>query len=60
MCAALAKRRVDYTIIRWIRATLDGRLATVTFGGLVSLCLGAAHGEVSCHLSSGVLLLVNC
>jgi len=33
MCAALAKHRVDYTIIRSIRATLEGRRATATLGG---------------------------
>jgi hypothetical protein len=32
MCAALAKRGVDYTIIRRIRATLEGRLATANLG----------------------------
>jgi len=34
MCAALAKHGVDYTIVRWIRASLEGRLATATLGGL--------------------------
>jgi len=33
MCAALAKYGVDYTTLRWIRATLEGWLATVTLGG---------------------------
>jgi hypothetical protein len=36
MCAALAKHGVDYTIIRRIRATLVGRLATATLGGFSS------------------------
>ena len=31
-CVALAKHRVDYTIIWWTRATLEGQLATVTLG----------------------------
>jgi hypothetical protein len=34
MCAALAKHGVDYTIVRWIRATLEGQLAMATVGGL--------------------------
>ena len=33
MCATLAKHGVDYTTVRWIRATLEGWLATVTLGG---------------------------
>ena len=32
MCAVLFKRGVDYTIIWWIRATLEGRLAAATLG----------------------------
>jgi len=32
MCAALARHGVVYTIIRWIRATVEGRQATVTLG----------------------------
>ena len=34
MCAALTKHVVDYTIIRWIGATLKGRLAMETLGEL--------------------------
>jgi len=34
MCAALARHGVDYIIIRWIRAILEGWLAMVTLGGL--------------------------
>ena len=33
ICAALAKHGVDYTILRRIRATLEGRLATAILGG---------------------------
>jgi hypothetical protein len=33
MCATLAKHGVDYTIVRWIRATLEGWLARVILGG---------------------------
>jgi len=34
ICAALAKHGVDYTIVRWIRTTLEGWLAMATLGGL--------------------------
>ena len=33
MCVTLARHGVDYTIIRRIRTTLEGRLATATLGG---------------------------
>jgi hypothetical protein len=33
MCVALAKHGVDHTNIRWIRANLEGWLATATLGG---------------------------
>lgn len=33
MCAAVVRYRVDYTIVWWIRATLEGRLAMVTLNG---------------------------
>ena len=49
MCAALAKRGIDYTLIRWIRAIVEGRLATVTLGGLsrnVGLSRGCLQGGV--------------
>jgi hypothetical protein len=32
ICVVLAKQGVDFTIIRWIRATREGRLATATLG----------------------------
>jgi hypothetical protein len=32
MCAALFKCGVDYTIVWWIRATLEDRLAAATLG----------------------------
>ena len=32
-CAALFKQGVDYTIIQWIKATLEGHLAAATLGG---------------------------
>ena len=34
MCAAPFKHTVDYTIIQWIRATLEGHLAAATLSGL--------------------------
>ena len=34
MHAALTRHGVDYTIIRWIRATLEGRQATATLGDI--------------------------
>jgi hypothetical protein len=43
ICAALAKRGVSCTIIRWIRATLEGWLATATLGG-VSRSVEVARG----------------
>jgi hypothetical protein len=43
MCAALAKCWVYYTIIRCIRATLEGRPATATLGGL-SRSIGVSRG----------------
>jgi hypothetical protein len=63
MRITLAKHGVDHTIVRWIRATLDGWLAMATLGGFsrsVTVSRGRpAHREVSCHLSYGALLSVN-
>ena len=33
MCSALTRHGVDQTIVRWIRATLEGRLVTTALGG---------------------------
>ena len=62
MCAALAKHGVNYTIIRLIRAILEGQLATATLSGLSrSIVMSrAAHRVVSCHLSYVAFLLMNC
>jgi len=30
MCDALVRHRNDYTILRWIKATLEGRVAVAT------------------------------
>ena len=49
MCAALARHGVDHTIVRWIRATLEGQLATVTLGGFsrsVAVSRGCPQGRV--------------
>jgi hypothetical protein len=58
MCAALAKHGVDYTIIQWIGATLEGRMATATLGGFtrsVTVSRGCPQGGV---LSPLLLCLV--
>jgi hypothetical protein len=34
MCAALTRHGVVCTIVRWIRATLEGRLAAATLGDI--------------------------
>jgi hypothetical protein len=49
MCAALFKHGVDYTIIWWIRATLEGRMAAVTLIGSsknVAVFRGCPQGGV--------------
>ena len=48
-CVALAKHGVDYTIIQWIRTTLEGQLATETLGGFsrsVEVSRGCPQGGV--------------
>jgi len=45
MCSALTRHGVDQTIVRWIKATLEGRLATADFGG-VSRSVAVSRG---CH-----------
>jgi hypothetical protein len=34
MCAALARHGVDHTIVRWVKATLEGRQAIAMLGSL--------------------------
>jgi hypothetical protein len=34
MCTALCRHGVEHSIVRWVRATLEGRRATATLGGL--------------------------
>jgi len=49
VCAAHARHGVDYTIIRWIRAILEGWLAMATLGGLsrsVAVSTGYPQGGV--------------
>ena len=49
MCAALARRGVDHTIVRWVKATLEGRQATATLGSLsrsVAVSRGCPQGGV--------------
>jgi hypothetical protein len=49
MCTALCRHGVEYTIIRWFRATLEGQRATATLGGLsrsVAVSKGCPQGGV--------------
>jgi len=49
MCAALVRHGVDHTIVRWVRAILEGRQATVTLGSLsrsVAVSRGCPQGGV--------------
>ena len=49
MCAALARHGVDYTIVQWNRATMEGRLATTALGGdsrSVAVSRGCPQGGV--------------
>jgi hypothetical protein len=43
MCAALVSHGVDHTIVRWIRATLEGLLAAATLNGF-SVRNGVSRG----------------
>jgi len=49
MCAALVRHGVDCTIIRWVKATLEGRQATVMLGSFprsVAVSRGCQQGGV--------------
>ena len=62
MCSAFTKHGVHQTIVRWIRATLEGRLATATFGGAsrsVAVSRGCPQERFS-HPSYCALLRMNC
>ena len=60
ICAALFKHGVDYTKIRWITATLEGRKATATLADLprVLWYSGVAYREVIFHRSYDALFLM--
>jgi hypothetical protein len=57
VCTALCDRGVDSITSRWIRATLEGRLATATLSGVsVRVAVArVARREVCCHRSCGAL-----
>lgn len=58
MCSALTRHGVDQTIVPWIRATLEGRLATAALGGVsrsVAVSRGCPQGGFY-HPSYGALL----
>ena len=58
MCSALTRHGVDQTIVRWIRATLEGRLVPAALGNVsrsVAVSKGCPRGG-SYHLSFGALL----
>jgi hypothetical protein len=49
LCAALARHGVGHTLVRWIRATLEGRRATATLGNSsrsVMVSKGCTQGGV--------------
>jgi len=50
MCAAVFKHEIDYTILQWIRATREGRLAAATLSGF-SKRVAVSRG----YLQAGVL-----
>jgi len=57
MCTALTRHEADQTIVRWIRATLEGRLAMAALGDVSRsvACPGAAPRGESYHPSYGAL-----
>jgi len=61
MCEDLVRHGVDHTIVRWVKATLEGRQATATLGSISRVLLYPenARREVCCRLSYGALLLMN-
>jgi hypothetical protein len=49
MCTALSRHGAEYTIVRWVRATLEGRRSTGMLGGLsrsVAVSKGCPQGGV--------------
>jgi len=57
MCSALTRHGVDQTIVRWIRATLEGRLATTAFG-CVSRGVAVSRGCLQGGFITTVMVLV--
>jgi hypothetical protein len=48
MCDALIRHGSDYTIVQWIRATLEGRIAMATLNGFsmnLAISRGSPHGR---------------
>jgi len=54
------KHGVDYTIIQWIAANLEDRLAVATLGGFSKKVVvsGVAHREMCCHRPYGSLWII--
>jgi len=62
MCSASTRYWVDQTIVRWIKATLKGRLVTTALRVVsrsVTVSKGCPQGG-SYHPSYGALLWMNC
>ena len=45
MCDALVRHGSEYTIVRWIRATLEGRMAVATLND-ISLSFAISRGAL--------------
>ena len=49
MCDVLVRHGSDHTIVRWIRVTLEGRMAVATLNGFsvrLAISSGCPHGGV--------------
>jgi hypothetical protein len=59
MCNALVRHGVYHTIVRWIRATLEGCMSATTLG-VSSMRIAVSRGcpQVCCGRFCGVLLLM--
>jgi len=61
MCAALVSHRVDHTIVRCIRATLEGRLSAATLNGFslrITVSSGCPPGGGGVVAPSGVIFRI--
>jgi len=61
ICAALFKHGVNYTIVRCIRATLEGCLAVATLGRSswnIEVSRSCPQGGVFCHSYGALLLMI--